>query len=236
MKKHIAFALAVLILAVIGILITGGPSQASVQARGIDISAYQHPGGEAINWSEVRHDGNTFAFIKDTEGDYYVNPWYATDLREAQSQGIKVGSYAFARPNYTNGGEQAEYLLSHGGYKPGMIAPTLDIEWNVYAGNTCYNETPGQIVAFVTAFEDVIHQKLGMWAIINTPESWWNLCTGRNTSWGARVPLWDENNHGAYPPYPTPMPSGWAHWKYWQSTNRGSVPGVPGTVDLNVED
>jgi GH25 family lysozyme M1 (1,4-beta-N-acetylmuramidase) len=213
----------------------GGTAQAvsavrPPSVRGIDVSSYQHPGGAGINWRSVAHYGYKFAFIKDTEGTYYVNPYYASDLRGAQAHGLKVGSYAFANPSQSSGSAQARYLLSHGGFKAGMLAPVLDIEWNPQGAN-CYGLSPASMVSWVASFENTIHSRTGVWATINTPSSWWNACTGRSHAFGNR-PLWDENNHHSTPSSPV-LPAGWTTWSYWQYSITGHIPGVPGTVDLN---
>jgi GH25 family lysozyme M1 (1,4-beta-N-acetylmuramidase) len=234
-SKRVLAAMATVPVA--GAIFFGGTADAATTpagVKGIDVSAYQHPNGKSINWTDVRKGGYKFAFIKDTEGTYYVNPWYETDLKSAEAQGLKVGSYAFARPNGASGGAQALYLLSHGGYQHGELPPTLDIEWNPYSGNQCYNITPTQMSQWIIGFEDTIHSKTGVWATINTPESWWNTCMAQNTTWGARVPLWDENNRNSTPSNPV-LPSGWKTWTYWQFTITGRVSGVPATVDADVQ-
>ena len=43
--------------------------------QGVDVAAYQHPSGAAINWPRVARSGISFAVIKATEGTYYRNPY-----------------------------------------------------------------------------------------------------------------------------------------------------------------
>jgi|SRR5215472_2175909 len=105
---------------VAGALIFGGTAQAApTPQRGIDVSSYQHPGGKNIHWPSVARAGYKFAFIKDTEGSYYVNPYYASDAKSAEAAGLAVASYAFAVPNRSSGSAQANYLINHGGSQQG---------------------------------------------------------------------------------------------------------------------
>ena len=60
--------------------------------------------------------GYRFAAVKATEGDYYVNPWAATDLAEAKAAGLDVSPYHFAIPNVSSGPQQAQYAVEYSGY------------------------------------------------------------------------------------------------------------------------
>ena len=52
------------------------------------MAAFQHPGGAPINWAAVAAAGYKFAAVKATEGNYYVNPWAATDIAAAKKDWI----------------------------------------------------------------------------------------------------------------------------------------------------
>jgi Glycosyl hydrolases family 25 len=102
-------------------------------AQGIDVASGQHMGG-AISWSQVAGAGYEFAGIKATEGNYYTNPYYASDQPAASGAGLSVIGYSFANPYAGNGtaAQQAQYLVSNatvGGKVPPLM---LDIEYNPY--------------------------------------------------------------------------------------------------------
>ncbi len=88
-----------------GAVPTGPPGA----VRGVDVAAFQHPvtnadpQGAPIDWSRVAADGIRFAAVKATEGNYYVNPFYAGDLADAAAAGLPVLGYAFANPKSGNG-------------------------------------------------------------------------------------------------------------------------------------
>lgn len=87
------------------------PAPIEAGAVGVDVADYQHPGGAAIDWPQVAAAGYKFAFIKATEGDYYVNtastspsqPGYARESAAAEAAGLYVMPYAFANPYPGNG-------------------------------------------------------------------------------------------------------------------------------------
>ena len=120
---------------------------------GIDVAAFQHPGGASINWAAVAAAGYKFAAVKATEGNYYVNPWAATDLAAAKKAGLYVAPYHFAIPNVSGGAAQAQYAVRYARYAPGakMMPLMLDIEYDPYVGtdgtNECYGLSRGAMTA-----------------------------------------------------------------------------------------
>ena len=103
---------------------------------GTDVSGYQPAN---INWTAVKNDGVSFAWVKATEGTYYVNPNFTSQLPGAASAGVYVGAYHFARPsddpNITGANSadsEASYFWSvAGGYVKaggGYLVPMLDWE------------------------------------------------------------------------------------------------------------
>jgi GH25 family lysozyme M1 (1,4-beta-N-acetylmuramidase) len=215
---------------------------ASTFVKGIDVSAFQHPGaaypnGAPINWPEVATQYQ-FAAIKATEGNYYTNPYYAGDAAAATAAGMYVSAYEFANPNPANGTGtvQAQYAATLGGtgtYQVGgdYLPLMLDIEYNPYPsdGNECYNLSPSQMITWISQFVTETETLTGAAPIIYTPANWWDACTGNSTAFSADV-LW-------VPSYsvnaPSTLPAGWNTWTLWQYTSIGSVAGITGDVDLD---
>src|ERR1700722_5352525 len=129
------------------------PPPADAGALGVDVADYQHPGGAPIEWSQVAAAGYKFAFIKASEGDYYANPYYASDLANAKAAGLYATGYHFAIPNVSDGASQADYAVGNGGYAAdGRTLPlALDIEYNPY-GPECYGLSTAQMVSWLSAF------------------------------------------------------------------------------------
>lgn len=214
--------------------LSGGPAKAasalpaSAGARGIDVASQQHPHGAVIHWGQVASAGYKFAAIKASEGNYYANPYYATDLAQARAAGLYVTGYHFAVPNVSSGASQAEYAVKHARYAAdGRTMPLeLDIEYNPY-GKTCYGLTHARMVAWISAFIAEARRLTGQPTIIYTTADWWRSCTGDTRAFGSD-PLWVA----AYLPSP-PMPSGWRNWTFWQYSSSGQVPGIAAQVDVS---
>lgn len=203
--------------------------------QGVDVAAYQHPGGAPISWPQVAQAGISFAVVKATEGTYYQNPYALSDITAAQAAGLSVGAYAFAIPN-GNGGSasavaQADYLLSYLGPLSASVPVMLDIEYNPYAGGTCYGLSPAQLAAWVSAFSAEVVAKTGHAPYVYTAQGFWNPCTG-GSAVVATDPLWVANYTTASSPA---LPGGWANWTIWQYSSTGTVSGIAaaGATDLD---
>ena len=166
-----------------------GPPPADAGALGV-AADYQHANGAAIDWPQVAAGGYKFAFVKATEGDYYANPYYGSDLAQAKAAGLYAAGYHFAVPNVSDGASQADFAVANGDYAPdGHTLPlALDIEYNPY-GAECYGLSATQMVAWVSAFTGEAQRLTGQVPIIYTTADWWRTCTGDSTALGS-AQLW----------------------------------------------
>lgn len=201
-------------------------------ARGVDVSSFQHPGGAAIRWRSVARAGYRFAFIKATEGSYYINPYFRADAADAKAAGLLVAAYAFANPGYSSGKVQADYALNHGAYRVDgrTLRMILDIEVDPYLTKVCYGLSPARMVSWIAAFTGEVRRRTGLRPVINTQPAWWNKCTGSTRAFLADQ-LWVQD-HTAGHRSPR-LPAGWTGWSYWQYSITGSVPGITGNTDLS---
>ena len=161
--------------------------------QGVDVASFQHPGGAAINWSQVAASGVGFAAVKATEGDVLPEPVRADRPGRRGGRGLSVVAYAFAIPNGNGSSNspvtQANYLLKYLGSYASTVPIMLDIEYNPYSGGQCYGLKGAKMVAWVAAFDAQIQAKTGRMPIIYTPPTWWDSCTGNSTGFGPD-PLW----------------------------------------------
>lgn len=200
---------------------------AGYATSGVDVSSHNAP----VSWPTVAGSGSTFALVKAVEGDYYTNPYFASDMSNAQANGFTAGAYAWPRPDYDNPVAQADFLLSTAHYTPGpaSLPPMIDLEWGTAVGSSdCYGRTPAQLSAWLHTYLDRIQQATGRDPVIYTNTRWWNPCTGNDTSFG-NFPL-DIANWGSSP---GPLPAGWAIATFWQYTDNAAVSGA-GLVDGDV--
>jgi GH25 family lysozyme M1 (1,4-beta-N-acetylmuramidase) len=220
--------------------VPGGPPGA---VQGVDVASFQHPvssahpNGAPINWSQVAGAGIQFAAIKATEGNYYVNPFYASDLAGASAAGLSVLGYAFANPALDatdTAVDQAKYLVAHAGSVDGRMPPLmLDIEYDPYSSNECYGLAPAAMVTWLSVFVAEVRTLTSQLPILYTTQDWWAECTGASTAFSAD-PMWDAAYTTAPTP-PLPLPAGWGDWALWQYTSAGTVPGITtsGGTDLD---
>ncbi len=209
-----------------------GAAASVVRARGIDVSSFQHPAGAKINWRLVARAGYRFAFIKSTEGTYYVNPYFKADAAAAKAAGLLVAAYHFANPANSNGTAQADYALSHGSYHPDgrTLRLILDIEPDPNLHKFCYGLRPARMISWIAAFMNEGHRRTGLWPVINTQPAWWDQCTGKTRAFGSDQ-LWVQDPR---PGIKRPkLPSGWTGWAYWQYSITGQVAGITANTDLN---
>ena len=66
--------------------------------NGIDVSNWQHPSGQPIEWTQVKAAGYDFVIVKLTQGINYINPFARNDIEGARAAGLIVGGYCFASP------------------------------------------------------------------------------------------------------------------------------------------
>jgi GH25 family lysozyme M1 (1,4-beta-N-acetylmuramidase) len=198
-------------------------------AQGIDVASYQHPTGAGIDWGQVAGAGYSFAFVKATQGNYYANPYFATDYGAARTVGMFRSAYHFADPSASDGQTQADYLLNTAPYAADglTLPPALDLE-DVQSQPMCYGLSTAGVVGWIAAFSSEVLARTNHLPIIYTRANWWNQCTGSSTSFGGN-PLWIADYGVASPA----LPVSWAWWTFWQWTSTGSVPGVSANVDIS---
>jgi lysozyme len=199
----------------------------SAPQRGVDVSSHQHPGGAPIDWTAVAGWGVDFAYIKATEGDSYVNPYFGEDWRGAGAAGLLRGAYHFARPRLPlrTATYDAQVFLLNTGPFTGVndLPPVLDLE-----------DTGGlsgeDLVAWADAWMAEITRQTGRWPMVYSA-SWFLDGSVGGAAALADHPMWvAEYSNAGYPQY---VPSGWSNWTIWQFTPEAWIPGIPTLVDLN---
>ncbi|MBE0334992.1 glycoside hydrolase family 25 protein [Paenibacillus sp. 23TSA30-6] len=190
-------------------------------AEGIDVSRYQGN----IDWKRVRADGKSFAFIKASQGQRYVDPTFITNAKGAKAAGVLLGAYHFVDATSVDmakaeAGHFAEVLDRVGGAKALDFPAVMDYENN--PGGLSSAAIHEVAMAFLTEFERVSGRKPMVY-------------TGNAFAAHFKAPL------GAYKlwiaRYSTRVPNdttAWKQWDFWQYSDSGRVDGIQGPVDLNV--
>jgi GH25 family lysozyme M1 (1,4-beta-N-acetylmuramidase) len=210
---------------------------ATAPAQGADVS--NHTPVTSSTWSDLAQAGATFVGVAATEGNYFQDPDYASDVTGATDAGLYAMPYVFANPYHTNGtaAGQADYAVAWMSKVTPPSALTLplalDLEPDPYVSteqnsNECYGLTTSAMVTWIKGFLAEAQAKTGRTPVIYTEAAWWNTCTGNSTAFSS-YPLWLAS-WGV--PNPA-LPSGWGNYTFWQYTNAGTISGISGGTDLD---
>ena len=189
----------------------GGPT-----TPGIDVSYYQ----ETIDWPRVRRAGIQFAFIRLSDGAQLRDAKFATNWAEARRAGIVRGAYQFFRPDQSVVAQADLMIAALQNGDPDDLPPAIDIE--VDGGLA-----PTVVAARAQQWIERVRDKLGVEPIVYTGSDLWR---GGGAEPLGPQPLWIAHYTQICPTLPAP----WTHWRFWQHTDRGAVPGIEGPVDLDL--
>ncbi|MFT5137700.1 MAG: lysozyme [Arenicella sp.] len=189
------------------------PSKGAENLKGIDVSFYQ---GD-IPWSSIDHDGIAFAYVKATEGVTLVDPQYKNNVAKLKSTTIRHGSYHFFEPD-DDAEKQVDFFLSNVNVG-GQLPPVLDIE-------VSHGVSPASIKSSALIWLKAVESKTGCKPIIYTYKDFWETNLGSEFN---DYPLWLAD----YADHPS-LPNGVSSYIFWQHSQKGTVKGISGSVDLDV--
>ncbi len=194
----------------------GDPSRIALPVRGVDVSHHQG----SIDWGALAASGISFAFMKASEGRDHRDQRFRENWLNAGRAGIARGAYHYFT-FCSSGAAQAENFLDAAPPLSESLPPVADVE---FAGNCTQRpstETVRQELAvFLRRLERAYGRKPMLYV---TRETYRRIVSG-----GFRdYPIWIRNVLW--------KPWLWGRaWTFWQYTDRGTVAGVSGAVDLNV--
>lgn len=202
-------------------------SAAAALVKGADVASYQYPGGSGVNWDAYVRAGQSFVFIKATEGLNCANPYLAGDWVGSAAAGLEHAAYHYARPALplSSATSQARFFVRtvHASRVPGQLPPVLDLE---ESGGL----TPRQLVSWTGRWLTAVHRLTGSAPMIYSYPYFWRTAMG-NTTVFTRYPPWIAS-YGRRTP---DMFGGWRRYTFWQYDAFGSAGGINGngSVDLN---
>ena len=185
--------------------------------KGIDVSYYQ----ETIDWTKVKADGVAFAFIRVSDGEVFRDPKFNANWAGAKSVGIVRGAYQFFRPAQSIP-EQAKIMIEAiGTYQAGDLPPVIDVEAD-------QGLAPATVAAKVRQWVDLVKSGTGVAPIIYTGKYFWRDEVGGPRTFETNA-LWIAQYTSKCPDLPAP----WTRWTFWQHTDKGTVSGIRGPVDMD---
>ena len=192
------------------------------QAAGIDVSHYK----KMIDWAEVKNAGVKFAYIKATEADSFVDPRFDFNWTRARKAGIIRGAYHFFRP-LTDPVAQANHFLKIVGniLHSTDLPPVLDVETYPDFIEAEYRKLRVQErIERIGIWLSIVEKETGKIPIIYTNYYSWFDYIG-NTDQFVRNPLWIAAYQVKTPKIPARNWGG-KGWTFWQTSERGIIPGI----------
>ncbi len=216
-----------LVLALAGCAVPSSKSEVSDQAlsicpasatvAGVDTSSWQGP----IDWNAVKQSGRAFAIARVSDGLAWPDTRFAADWPAIEQAGLVRGAYQYFRASQ-DPIAQADYLVAQVGTLGASDLPAaLDIE-------TTDGQPASVVIARMQAWLARVAARTGKQPMIYTAAF---MSSVIGDSFGG-YPLWVANYDVSCPR----LPSGWSGWRIWQSGDSGRVPGISGSVDVDVFD
>ena len=190
---------------------------------GIDVSEHQ----EDIDWNAVAEAGVEFVMIRVGYRGYESGMLMPDSMAQshyegAKAAGLKVGAYFFSQAVSAQEAEQeAAFTLEQ--ISSWQVDMPVVFDWEYVAGSARTGEVTREALSHITA---VFWQKVQDSGY--TPMFYFNQSQGEdmlNLSELVDYPFWLALYGDMDYPYQVKM---------WQYTNAGTVPGIPGDVDLNL--
>lgn len=196
----------------------GIPIPADYAIHGIDVSRYQQRiSWETVKQMQVNEIKLGFAFIKATEGNGNVDPYFKRNWKRAKDAGITRGAYHFFIAS-KDGTTQAKNFIKKVELESGDLPPVLDVEKTHRAGAV-------DIRREVKEFLDVVEITYSVKPIIYTNIDFYNHYL---KGYFDEYPLWVA--HYLQPHKPRIK----RDWTFWQHSEAGRVNGILAKVDFNV--
>lgn len=194
---------------------------------GVDVSYHQG----SIDWEKVKADGYNFAMIRigyrgyGTEGTLNLDTSFHENISNAQSAGLDVGVYFFAQAiNEEEALEEAEFVLEYlNGYQlqlPVVYDPESILDDEARTDNVTGEQFTKNTEVFCKRI-----QEAGYDPMIYSNMLW--EAYELDLEQLAAYPIW----YADYEPLPqTPY-----DFTMWQYSNTGTVDGIEGATDLNIQ-
>jgi len=187
------------------------------KAIGIDVSEYQ---GD-ISWSYVDTLESKyplhFVFIRATVGNDRLDKKFKENWLGAKQNKMIRGAYHYYRPN-ENSIEQAAFFINTVVLQKGDLPPILDIE------QLPKNQSVTRLKVGLKRWLNKVEAHYKVKPIIYTGEKYYDDFLKEEFSdylfWIANYNFYREKIQ--------------EDWLFWQFTEKGSVPGISGNVDVNI--
>ena len=191
---------------------------------GIDVSAHQ----QDIDWQQVAASGVEFAIIRlgyrgTREGQLYTDTFARINLEGARNAGLRVGAYFFSQAiSVAEAKEEAEMaleILDGFSLDLPLVYDWVYVNENARTANSDARTVTDCTLTFCTAVEKAGYESM---VYFNSYQAAELLYLGELQAYPWWLDMYDTA--AAFP----------CRADLWQYTNKGSIPGVAGDVDINL--
>jgi len=183
----------------------------------VDISYWQ----QGIDYDKFA-DGISGAILRGAYG-IWKDTMFETHYKELHARGVPLGSYHYIIGNYT-GTAQADIF--------NQAIAGKDLKLGLWDDVEDRGVTTGLIPTVVNEYHSTIEllskRKVGIYTGVY---AWSEIMGSQSTRYGDK-PLWVAH-YGVTSPS-LPRYSSWTSWVLWQWSSKGSIPGYPSSVDMDV--
>lgn len=215
-RKFIYVFLLICVFIMQPICLAFGPSELPLY-RGIDVSIWQ---GQ-IDYERVKEDGIEIVYIRSSEGNSYVDPYYLRNYNNAKANGLKIGFYHYLTATTTDEAiEQADFFVSLvGGLEPDC---RLAMDFEQFNGLSIE-----EINTVSLAFLERVEEKSSKEVVIYSDA--YNARVTFGEELASRYPIWIAE-YGVEEPESNGK---WDTWIGFQYSNMGDISGISSRVDLD---
>lgn len=218
------------------------------RCKAVDTSGHQG----APDWHAVKRAGYVLAVLKASEGATVTDKSFHRSYDEARGAGLFVQAYHFARADLGKargsnlrawaqedaGDEAAQFLKALAGRKMSRVEfaggahADVWLDWEKIGTNLPLDVGAEWVLTWVRLVEAAGYA-VGIYSGVNT----WSRTVGpqqtaRKRFDGTLRPWWVPSYSDTKDP-DIRVPEAFRPWSMWQHTDKGSVPGIRGDVDLN---
>lgn len=193
--------------------------------NGVDVSFYQGN----INWAAAKADGIDFAFIRvgyrgSKDGVLYEDAYFKNNIVGALNANMQVGVYMTSQAvSEAEAAEEAKYVLDRIKDYKIHLPVVIDYEYDANKTGRLYTAklSKDKTTQICNAFSNAVQAKGYQTAVYANK----NMLENAMVPAGLNAQVWIAN-------YATETKYN-GDYKYWQYTNKGTVNGITGQVDMD---
>ena len=190
-----------------------GPSS-NVIYQGIDVSSWQG----SIDFSAVKNSGIEIVYIKSSEGQSYIDPYFESNYQNAKANGLKVGFYHYVTARTIQQAQlEASFFARVVSGKQSDCKLAMDFE---SFGNLSTTEINEISKAFLETLVNATKSEAVIYSNAYSARTIFNSELTDYPLWVANYDVSEPESNGK-----------WETWVGWQYTSTGRVNGISGNVD-----